>query len=287
MGLNKHNEEEVLRFLDNLHAETEKRAEEEKLNNDINIKYRKLDKECEKGKTYCLDTLLGKIYKDALPFEDPQKKCSDDTAREIIHDFISSRTGDKGTEYYVREAIKRTNSPTLKTMMDGVDTIVKEFYAEKVKDIGTINIKDLDWKINDTKLDKLSKNMDLSEISKIIETNVQNTLKEESDRAKREEEYRQSIEAQLADDPDVTDDASMESALDKLGYYANEPKVYQPSLFEAIMVGKGQVKMESTNDELLTESIREFTKLNIIKALALESFNLEKIKDLANSYLHS
>jgi hypothetical protein len=281
-------EARVLDFIDNLNKLREQEKEREIQNSSPDMKLRKLNSEVEKGKSYCIDGILGRIYKDALPFEDPQKNCPDDTARGIMHDFIAARTGGKGSEYYVREAIRRNNSPTLKNIMDGVNDIVKEFYAENAKNIGVIKIEDLDFNNNmpNEKLDRLGRNVGIDEIAELIRDNVNDTLKNEADRAKREEEYRQEIEDQLSQDLNVTDDASMESAVDKiLSKNLRQPRVYQPSLFEAITVGKTSVMTESSMEDVMTESIREYTKLNIIKALALESFNLKNIKDMANNYL--
>ena len=285
-------EADVLDFINNKNKEDSIQRDFANLNSSPEIKLRKLDSECSKGTSICLDTILGKIYKDALPFEDPQKQCSDDTARWIMHDYISKRTNGKGSEYYIREAIKKTNSPTLKMILNEAKSLVKEFYEEKAKDIGTIDIKDLDFKINlnQDKLDKLTKKMDLDEVAEIIQKNVQDTLKQEADRAKKEEEYRKTIEDKLAADAEVTDDASMESAMDKMIELSGQPKVYQASLFESILLGKASTINESTSnsallDDLLTESIHEFTKLNISKALKLESFDLRKLRSMADSYL--
>ena len=205
-----------------------------------------------------------------------------------MHDYISKRTNGKNSEYYIREAIRKTNSSTLKMILNEAKSIVKEFYEEKAKDIGTIDIKNLDFKIdlNQDKLDKLTKKMDLDEVAAIIQKNVQDTLKQEADRAKKEEEYRKTIEDKLAADTAVTDDASMESAMSKISELSGQPKVYQSSLFESILLGRASSINESTsNSDLLTESIREFTKLNISKALKLESFDLTKLRKMADDYL--
>lgn len=284
----KQREAEVLDFISNLNKGAEAQRQMNDFNNSPEMKLRKLNHECDNGTSVCLDTILGRIYKDALPFEDPQKHCSDDTARGIIHDFIAKRTGGKGSEYYIREAIKKTNSPTLKTMLNEAKSVVKEFYSEKAKDIGKINISDLDFKasLDQDKIDKLTRKMDLDEVSEIIQKNVQDTLKQEADRAKKEEEYRKQIEDKLAADTEVNDDTSMEAAIDKINAFSGQPKVYQPSLFESILLGKANTVTESASgNEMLTEAIHEYTKLNITKALKLESFDLRKLKEMSDNYL--
>ena len=278
----------VMDFIKNKNNATALKKDLEDIQSTPDIKLRKLDSECNKGISVCLDTILGKVYKDALPFEDPQRNCSDDSARDAIHDYIDKRTNGKTSEYYVREAIKRTGSSTLKKMLLEAEKIVNEFYSEKAKDIGTINIKDLNFNMNKSEedVDKITKKLELDEISEIIRSNVEKALKDEADKAQREAEYTKKIEDSLAEDISVTDDTSMEAALDKINIL-NTPTIYQPSLLEAIMIKNASVMNESASDNsIIIESIHEYTKLNISKALKLERFTMRDITEIANSYIN-
>lgn len=279
-------ESRVMDFINAKNKEKLDATKYDSINSSPEVKLRKLNEEYTKGKSVCLDTILGKLYKDALPFDDPKKNCSDDEARDIMHDFISKRTNGKCSEWYVREAIKRTDSSTLKQMLTEAENIAKDFYKEKASNIGSINLKDLNFNMNmdNEGLDKITKKLELDEIADIIHGNVQKALTDESNKAKREEEYNKEIEDKLTDDMSVTDDSSMESALDKLNPI-KQPTVYQPSLFEAIMIGNTKVMTESSGKDIMDESIHEYTKLNIAKALKLESFTLDSLRKLANSYV--
>lgn len=250
------------------------------------IKMRKLNEEYKNAPSVCIDTILGKVYKNALPFNDPKKNCSDDEARDEIRDYISKRTNGKNSEWYVREAIKRTGSSTLQTLLNESVNLAKNFLKKKSKDIGQISIKDLNYNANSDadQLDQINKNLELDEISTIIQNNVQRALQDEQDKAKREEEYNKQIEDSLTQDDSVTDDASMEEAVGKMNII-KRPTVYQPSLFEAILLGKAKAMQESVGEDMITEAIHEYTKLNISKALRLERFDLNSIRKLANSYL--
>ena len=287
MNINNINDREstFLDFIDKYNDDKIKSEGFRHIQSDPIIQRRKLNLEYEKGKSICLDAILGKIYKDALPFDDPQKNCSCDTAKNIMHDYVDKRTDGKGSEWYIREAIRRTNSSTLKAMINEAESMMKEFYQEKSKDIGRINIKDLDFHINisDDQMDKITKRMDLDDISEIIQKNVQQTIQDEVDKSKREAEYAKEIEDNLADDIDVQDDASMESAIEKMNI-VRHPTIYQPSLFEAIMTRNASIYKESTNENILSETIHEYTKLNISKALMLERFTLSDIKKMASDY---
>lgn len=279
-------EAKVLDFINAKNKEISLTKQKNELEMSPEIQRRKLNDEYQKGKSICIDTLLAKLYKDALPFDDPKKNCSDDTMRDEIHNYVAKRTGGRNSEWYVREAIRRTNSPTLKGILTEAENISKKFLLEKQKDIGKISVKDLNFKmnLNDDDMNKITKKLEFDEISGIIQDNVLKAIQDESDKAKREEEYNQKIEDSLTNNIDVQDDASMESAIDKLNI-VKQPTVYQASLFEAIMLGHTQNVQESTGEGAFYEAVHEYTKLNISKALKLEKFDLTSVKKLANSYL--
>lgn len=279
-------ESKVLDFINAKNKELSAVNSQNALDNDPALKMKKLNDECKKGTSICIDTILGRLYKDALPFDDPKKNCSDDEMRDEIHDYIARRTGGKNSEYYVREGIKRTNSKTLKELLNVSESISSNFYREKVKDLGSIRVKDLNFNpnISTDDMNKITRKLELDEISDIIMNNVQTALKNETDKANRETEYYNNIENQLADNPEVQDDSSMESALEKMRVIGR-PTIYQPSLMEAILLGKTKTMKESAGNDIIYEAIEEYTKLSMSKALKLEKFDLASVKKLANSYL--
>lgn len=276
----------VQKFIDLKNKEIEKEKTINDINTNYELKMRKLNKECENGKSVCIDHILGRIYKDALPFNDPKRNCSDEVAANQMHDYINTRTGGKNSEYYIREGIKKTNSSTLKNILTESEKIVKKFYSEKASNIGKINVNDLNFNMNDKSedLDKITKKLELDEVSKIIRDNVEKSINDEIKRSQKEEEYNSSLEDKLSKDPNIVDDTSMESALNKMNVL-HEPTVYQPSLFEAIMIGNTTLMEFSSENAVFYESVREYTKLNISKALKLESFSINDIKKLANQYV--
>lgn len=278
-------ESRVMDFIDAKNREIAKDNQYADIQASPDVKFRKLNSECQKGKSMCIDEVLGKIYKDALPFDDPSKNCSDKDASALIKDFIGKRTDGKNSEFYVREALKRNNSSILNTILSESEAIVKDFYKEKAKDIGKINISDLNFKVNpEDGVERITKKLDMDEISSIIQNNVQKAIQDESDKAKREEEYMKGIEDSLTNNMDVTDDTSMESALNAM-QPIKQPTVYQPSLFEAIMLGNTKMMTESTNEDIFSKSVSEYTMLSMAKALKLENFTVESVRKLANSYL--
>lgn len=278
------NKQKFIDFMNNYKKINSDMEQLDRVQNSDLVKNRQLSKEVEGGKSKVIDEILGKIYKDALPFEDPERSCSPETLGNVMRDFINKRCG-KDSEYYVREAIKKNNSPTLKKILLEAETRSKDFLKNKGKNIGHIDIASITFKpLEDKELEDISRRMSLDEISNVIHNNVQTSLQNEIDKAKKEEEYNKQIQDELAKNDEVKDETSMESALSKMKPYRKQ-KVYQPSLFESILIGNGRVMTEASTKEVMMESIREFTKLNLVKALKLESFNISNIKKMADSYL--
>lgn len=280
-------ESKVMDFINAKNKEMSNATKFDAINQSPEIKLRKLNDECQKGKSLCIDSIIARVYKDALPYDDPKKNCSDDEAIADVQRFISTRTDGKNSEYYVREALKKNDSSVLKSILTEAENLTKSFYKEKAKDIGKINISDLHYSSNNIgkeDIDKITKKLELDEIADIIRENVKKTMAQEAEKAKRESEYNKSIEDTLAADPTVNDDTSMEAALEKLNTIKT-PTIYQPSLFEAVMIKfAGNTALESSGNGFVTEAIHEYTLLNVSKALRLENFTVESVRKLANSY---
>ena len=82
----------------------------------------------------------------------------------------------------------------------------------------------------------------------------------------------------------VLDESAVDTALGKMRLI-NQPRVYQPSLMESVLMHTSKIKPNASKDEMINESAKEYTKLSTIKALRLESFNIAATKSLAKSYL--
>ena len=279
-------EKSVMDFIQAREEQIAKEQQKKLLENNPEVKLNKLNAEYKEIPYQCIDQILGRLYKDALPYEDPKKNCDNDDAADAIHDFIAKRTGGKNSEYYVREAIKRTNSSTLKNLLAEAVAIAKEFYAEKAKDLATINLEDLRYNrsMSNDELDKITKKLEMDEIATIVQDNVAKAIQTEKDKVKKEDEYNKQIEDQLAADPNVDTEEKLEAAVEKIRK-AHIPTLYQPSLFEALVTKNVRNFNESTMDSPIHEAVHEYTMFNIAKALKLESFGLNEIKQMANRFM--
>lgn len=308
----------VLSFIDKVREQEEQEEQDKAFKNSTDYKLKCLDKEQEKAKGVCLDMIFSKIYKDALPLCDDYKVAHGDDLDAEFKDFIHDRCPN-GMAYYVREAIKKGSKP-VKQIMDKTDEIVNDEYHDKAMNIEGYSADDMVFRMTDDtqkKIDVLNNELNLNDLSQVINDNVKNTAISEIKRAKQEKENIKNLENELTNDMKVTDEAAIDNILELKGY--TESKTFEPSLFQGIMIGKlnNYINLtenakcdiseytynalsdygfnESTEDNksasieelAFIESVKEYTKLSILKALKLESFNKNKINDLANEYAYT
>ncbi len=305
-------EQKVINFMDKVREAKEQEARDQAFQNSTDYKLKCLDREQDNAKGVCLDMIFSSIYKNALPLNDDYKVAHGDDLDAEMKDFINARSP-KGMVYYVKEGIRK-GSPAAKKIMDATDKIVQDDYNNKAMNVENLSAEDMMFRANDEtikKIDAVSNDMDLPDLSQAIKDNVKMAAMSEIKRAKEEKENIKNLEKQLSQDMSVTTHAAIESALELHGI--TEKKNFNPTLFQGIMIGnvnKYQVLKESgllkpqcvygTLDEFgftesveatdsveviaFIESVKELTKLSIVKALKLERFDPRTITEMANDY---
>jgi hypothetical protein len=302
------NESKVLSFIDQIEAERQQKAQDNELVNSIEYKYKCLNKAKEDCKRQCLSKIFEKFYRNSIPLNDEYKTACSDDINSDIPGFVKNR-GHEDLVYYVGEAVPKSKAAC--RIMESVNAIVNETFKDKEMNIANYQASDLVFKMDDElekKLDITSQNLELDDLSQIIHDNVKTTAVAEIKRAKREKDANKALEEELANDLSVNDETTLEFALELRGM--KEKKVFQPSLFEGIMIGKlekATLMQESGNNSTylynalsdygidnqsfasaeeiaFVESVREYTLLNISKALKLENFNLNNIRLMAQNY---
>ena len=306
----KDREQKVFSFMEQVQLVEESNKQEKRRKESTDYKFKVLESECEKGKGVCLDAVFSKIYKDAVPLNDDYKVAHGEDLDAEFRDFINDRCP-KGMEYYVKEAIKKGSAPA-KRIMEAVEKIVKDDYSNKARNIKNLDSNDLVFKMTDDtqeKINAITDDMGIDDLTAVIHDNVKNSVMSEINRAKQEKENIKNLEAELANDMNITSEAAAEKAIAKRGF--NRTKVFQPSLFQGIMIGmteKANSIYESSDDNVdyqyealsefdyksdgassieeaaFIESVKEFTKLNIVKAFKLEQFTPRRVNDLASKY---
>jgi len=304
------NENKVLSFIDQIEADRQQKVQDTELTNSMEYKYKCLNKAKDECKHACLSKIFEKFYRNSIPLNDEYKSAYDDSIKSDIPGFVKSRCNND-LVYYVGEAMKRGSKAACR-IMESVQAIVDESFKDKEMNIKDYQASDLVFKMDDElskKIDVVSQDLELDDLSSIIADNVKTTAAAEIKRAKREKEDAKALEQELANDINVTNESAIEYALELRGMKEN--KVFQPSLFEGVMINKlekAYVTVESgasqiylynaltdygmqPNDSFATpeevafvESVREYTLLNIAKALRLENFNITSIKELAQDY---
>ena len=305
------NNTKVLNFIDELEQKRRNEVDNNRFKDSISYKYNCLNNAKKDGVEECLSKSFEKFYLDAIPLNDEYKTANHDDLCNDVHDFIK-KNGAKSMTYYVGEARKK--SPVMKKLYESVEKLVDDKFKEKEEKINETKPElDLVFKMDgetEKKIDVINQDLELDDIAKVISDNVRNTAMSEINRAKEEKENMKQIETDLANDVNVKSEAAIERELSLRGI--NQKAVFQPSLFEGIMIGKMNklsYTTESTDDVYLynamkdytgafyeggdsatpeeiafVESVRELTLLSMERALKIKKYSLQDIKNLANEY---
>lgn len=279
----------MLDFIDSIEKEKKHNDYLTKIKCNPEIKIKKLNVSLNKSKEDILSSLLCKLYKDSLPLDDEYKEANDYAFKNDVVDFMNKKGG---SIFYIKEAIKKTKSPRLIKMLEACERVAKDEYNKKALSISDLSEEDLDYRPNadtENSIMNIAKDMEFDEISEIIKNNVKQTVLNEIEKTKKEEEERELLNNELSQNDEVTSESAIEKAI-QLKYPKRE-KIYQPSLFEAILMSNYKLVHESgysfmmTADDALAKTIREYTLLTLSKTLMLESYSLPTLKKMANDYL--
>lgn len=299
----------LLDFIDNIeNKERNKKAESDFKNSDT-YKLRMIDKSRDEAKKEYLTKVLSDTYRDAIPLNDEYKVAYKDDIDKCFRDFLNERCP-QGVEYYIKEAIKK-NSGFAKKVLEAVNHLVDEKYNKLSLKLEEVTDEDLVFnndKDEQKKVNVVGRELNTDEVASIVKDNVKQTAVSEIQRAKEEKEKLQAVEDELANDVKMNTPQKVEEAMRLKGLGQG---YYKPSLFNGIMISnmnKIQAKMESgdnceystydalkdypmtlnesaTPQELaFIESVKEYTGYALVKALKLESFDMYKIDNLAQSY---
>lgn len=305
-------EHTVLDFMDRVKQKRRDEQKENEFKQSSTYKLRELDKQEKKARCDCTNMVFAKLYRDAVPLSDDYKVAHRDDLDDEIREFISARAPQGDIEYYVREAIKKGSKPA-KDIHESVDRIVSIFYVEKAMDINKWNVEDLVFRTGEDtqqKINAITQDLALDDVTQIIRDNVKSSAISEITRAKKEKQEIEELENELSNDMKVKTEEAIDYRLALAGL--TERKVFNPSLFQGIMIGKvnqltkmqesGTLDsdflyntledygmMESTQEPSIeerafVESVKELTKIQLIKTLCMEHFKLQDIRDMALEY---
>ena len=299
----------LLDFIDNIENEERNKKAESDFKNSDTYKLRMIDKSRDEAKKEYLTKVLSDTYRDAIPLNDEYKVAYKDDIDKCFRDFLNERCP-QGVEYYIKEAIKK-NSGFAKKVLEAVNHLVDEKYNKLSLKLEEVTDEDLVFsndKDEQKKVNVIGRELNTDEVASIVKDNVKQTAVSEIQRAKEEKEKLQAVEDELANDVKMNTPQKVEEAMRLKGLGQG---YYKPSLFNGIMISnmnKIQSKMESgdnceystynalkdypmtlnesaTPQELaFIESVKEYTGYALVKALKLESFDMYKLDNLAQSY---
>ena len=287
-------ENEMMSFISELENDKKKAEQTKTITETTAYKLNKIKQVKEEARDLCIDKIFAKLYKDAIPMEDETKDLLSDDLDAEIAEFIKAKQP-KGSTYYVKEAIKKGSKPAA-LLMEKVDKLLTETFKDaalNIKDVPSDEIKfDIDDPSTEEKLNQISSTMQFDELSDAIKQNVKIAANSEINRVKEERMKIKEIEDELKGDENVTNESAINFELQKRGIISPKSKLYQPTLFEGVMINKLNLVKESglelapdeMNQLAFVESTKEMTKLMMMKSLMMESFSNNDVKKLATNY---
>lgn len=282
----------MVNFLDELERTQREEIARDKFRNRPEAKFRKIKSEKEIAKENCSRKIFERIYLNALPVDQEYKTTHMKELGAGVYTFIQDRCP-KGAAMYLVESSKKGCVPAkriLESVNKCVDAHFRKFY-ENLEETDIDDIKmDTDSTEVETNLDKITCDMDLDQISEIIENNVRSTIQHEIKQTKEEDEKIKALQEKLAADENMVTEDALNRELSKNGMLH---KTYEPGLFSAIMIHKVENIQEAAEEEMdpemiqkqaFFESVEEFTKWSMVSVLNMEKLTGNNYQRLANRY---
>lgn len=282
-------ENRVLSFIDEVNKEKQKAASHQAYMNSPTYKKKVLNDNMTQARTDCLQYIFADLYKNSLPLDDSYIHANDEKLTNDMKDFINRQTANRGVDCYVREAIKKGNK-SLAQMVESVDRLVNNCFREKVANCEKLDPRDLNWKFDNEKkeaLDKISRDANLDEVSQYIRKNVKAAAEYEKGKIKERRESKKALEEEMKGNDELTSESAINRYMVMHGKTPLEKVVYQPSLFEAVMMHSFNINPSDTQEDqqnCYNEAVGEFTMLNINKALRVKDYSLSDMRSLARQY---
>lgn len=301
-------QESVKSFIDRVNANKAKEQDRMRFQNSDFYKDRVLTRGKEECKGHCVKELFKKTYKDALPLSAGYKVSNDAKLDDEMDSFLTAQFPE-GIDKVVAE--RSRSNPVCKRIMEGVEAIATDDYLTKFAKMDKTSADSLAFQASDVpveKIDVLSDNTEMADLSAVIADHVKGTVQSEVSRSLNEKRTMKEIESELENDMNITTEESVQSELRRRGYA--QATIFQPSLFQGIMMGKidesrmvcesGDAEVSLYNateplgreieenytveDRAFVESVKEYTMLSIMKACRLKEYTPFTVERLANSY---
>ena len=278
-------EDRVRSFIDSIKSSEQANLMRTRLQNDPVVKQRLLTSQSDVCRNQCVGYMLGSMYLKSLPLDDEYKNAQNIELRNDFDKYIKDNKG--GPLFYVKDAFEKSGGTNLaaKRLLEAADDEVKNFHEMMGIDFKGKSADDIRFNLDDeikVRLDKVTDEISFDEITNAIRTNVTNTAIAEIERAKKEAEEQQELEDELAKNTEITSESAAEEWMN--AHRKPRPKFYQPSLFEAMLIGKTAVMKESASDfdAVFAEAVKDYTKVSFGQSFGFDHYSTRDIQRMAN-----
>lgn len=186
------------------------------------------------AKDYIFKDILFEVFYNSLLMDAEFLRENTDKIKCVIDKYVDDCGGFK----MLNDAIKNNlNNELLKRIKAVCESIAKEVCDRKLADAKECKDMDLiDFDMNDEEKEHLdyskSQDLDIERISNLVKDKVLTVVKDEKARQEEDHDRIEKIEEELKDDEEVTDEKSLNEALNKI--VLNKPVIEQSTLFNAI-----------------------------------------------------
>lgn len=254
----------------------------------------------DKKKEECMRKMVGGIYRNALPNNDEIR----DRSYSDMNDFIDSQCPN-GLYQYVTDSRNCALKDSAKVCTDAVDeacTKMKNNLKKCVKESAMpITESDIEYAKDEANsdikqsMDYIARRGNFTELSEAINNNVADAVRSSVQGAKEAKKENADFEKNLKDDLSVTTKESVEERLTLKNHTTRK----EYNLFEAIFAAKTSEVMKESAEEIagyfydqfnasertMLESVAEYTKHSVWKALRLKNYDLNTTKSIIRDYL--
>lgn len=267
-------------FIEGIESEVNKSNILNSFYESMDFKIKSVNKKYEDMPIKMLVEMFSDLYVKSLPLDREYKDCVVDELYQEMEMFIH----DLGGYDYFKGHINRKNKPILGEALLLIEGKCNKMKTEEVASLKKGNCEDASMDDDERfTLSNITGDMEYEQIQKIIHDNVLDTVNNEIEKAKREKEIKEELEEEISQNVEITTESE---AIKFIERKLNIPSAYQPSLFESIQVNIYNEKGNYLEmDNILSETIKEYTKYQILQTLYLEDFlDRDTVKEIGIKY---
>lgn len=287
-------ESKMKKFIDTLNKEREiahaNKAARQRPEHKLGL-IKKMEKD---AKEHCAAEVVCKIYRDALPLDEEYRDSNKYELDEFFIKRMKQRNPKSNGMYdYITDCAHKGSKPA-KMLVEEVDGLVRRLVSYYYENMDTLDTEDIELGLDSKDvadgIDDVTTKMNYDEISGIIENNVRTTVQREIENTKKEDEVLKSLQDSMKADNSVATESAIDKALTVAGF--DKPKVYEPSLFNGILIGKiteitesGDIPDDVIEKKAFFEAVKEYTMLETLHTMSLENiFGGDRQKALGRQY---